>query len=141
VIRSASAFESLLDPMSETTVRTELVIADTTALIEVRRFVRLSGIPEPLLMPALLLASELVFTCLRHVTADGNSIELSVRVFDDRVRMDVAREGVSHLLVLDDAEVDETGLGLEIVASLAHRWGVGLEGSVWRAWFELRAPR
>ena len=127
--------------MSETTVRTELVIADTTALIEVRRFVRLSGIPEPLLMPALLLASELVFTCLRHVPADGNSIELSVQAFDDRVRMEVAREGVSRLLVLDDAVVDETGLGLEIVASLAHRWGVGLEGNVWRAWFELRVPR
>jgi hypothetical protein len=127
--------------MSETTVRTEVVIADTTALIEVRRFVRLSGIPEPLLMPALLLASELVFTCLRHVPSDGDSIELSVGVFDDRVRMDVAREGVSHLLVLDDPVVDETGLGLEIVASLAHRWGVGLEGGVWRAWFELRVPR
>jgi hypothetical protein len=127
--------------MSETTVRTEVVIADTTALIEVRRFVRLSGIPEPLLMPALLLASELVFTCLRHVPADGNSIEFSVRVFDDRVRMEVAREGVSHLLVLDDAVVDETGLGLEIVASLAQHWGVGFEGSVWRAWFELRVPR
>jgi hypothetical protein len=141
VIRPAPAYESLLDPMSETTVRTEVVIADTTALIEVRRFVRLSGIPEHLLMPALLLASELVFTCLRHVPADGDSIELSVGVFDDRVRMDVAREGVSHLLVLDDAVVDETGLGLEIVASLAHRWGVGLEGGVWRAWFELRVAR
>jgi hypothetical protein len=125
--------------VSETTVRTEVVIADTTALIEVRRFVRLSGIPEPLLMPALLLASELVFTCLRHVPADGTSIELSVRVLDDRVRMDVAREGVSHLLVLDDAVVEETGLGLEIVATLAHRWGVELEGNVWRAWFELLA--
>jgi hypothetical protein len=127
--------------MSETTVRTELVIADTTALVEARRFVRLSGIPEPLLMPALLLASELVFMCLRHVQAEGNSIELSVRVFDDRVRMEVARDGVSHLLVLDDAVVDESGLGLEIVASLAHRWGVVREGSVWRAWFELRVPR
>jgi hypothetical protein len=127
--------------MSETTVRTELVIADTTALIEARRFVRLSGIPEPLLMPALLLASELVFMCLRHVQADGNSIELSLRVFDDRVRMEVARDGVAHLVVLDDSMVDESGLGLEIVASLAHRWGVVREGSVWRAWFELRVPR
>jgi hypothetical protein len=127
--------------MSETTVRTELVIADTTALIEARRFVRLSGIPEPLLMPALLLASELVFMCLRHVQAEGNSIELSLRVFDDRVRMEVARDGVAHLVVLDDPMVDESGLGLEIVASLAHRWGVVREGSVWRAWFELRVPR
>lgn len=141
MIRSARAYESIPDPVSETTVRTEVVIADTTALIEVRRFVRLSGIPEPLLMPALLLASELVFTCLRHVPADGNSIELSVRVLEDRVRMDVVREGVSHLLVLDDAVVEETGLGLEIVATLAHRWGVGLEGNVWRAWFELREAR
>lgn len=118
-----------------------MVIAETTALIEVRRFVRLSGIPEPLLMPAMLLASELVFTCLWHVPANGNLIELSVRVLEDRVRMDVAREGVSHLLVLDDAVVEETGLGLglEIVATLAHRWGVGLEGNVWRAWFELLA--
>lgn len=140
MIRSARAYESILDPVSETTVRTEVVSADTTALIEVRRFVRLSGIPEPLLMPALLLASELVFTCLRHVPADGDSIELSVQIFDDRVRMDVAREGVSHL-VLDDAVIEETGLGLEIVATLAHRWGVGLEGSVWRAWFELRVAR
>ncbi len=139
MIHSAPAYGSLLDPVSETTVRTEVVIADTTALIEVRRFVRLSGIPEPLLKPAMLLASELVFTCLRHVPADANSIELSVRVLDDRVRMDVAREGVSHLLVLDDAVVEETGLGLEIVATLAHRWGVGLEGNVWRAWFELLA--
>ena len=127
--------------MSETTVRTELVIADTTALVEARRFVRLSGIPEPLLMPALLLASELVFMCLRQVQADGDSIELSVRVFDDRVRMEVARDRVSHLLVLDDDVVDESGLGLEIVASLAHRWGVVREGSVWRAWFELRVSR
>jgi len=27
---------------------------------------------------------------------------------------------------------------LEIVATLAHRWGVELAGNVWRAWFELR---
>jgi hypothetical protein len=138
VIRSAPAYESLLDPVSETTVRTEVVIADTTALIEVRRFVRLSGIPESLLKPAMLLASELVFTCLRHVPADGDSIELSVQILDDLVRMDVARGGVSHLLAVDDAVVEETALGLEIVATLAHRWGVELAGSVWRAWFELR---
>jgi hypothetical protein len=138
VIRSARACESILDPVSETTVRTEVVIADTTALIEVRRFVRLSGIPEPLLMPALLLASELVFTCLRHVPADGNSIELSVQTLGDLVRMDVARGGVSPLLVVDDAVLEETALGLEIVTTLAHRWGVELAGNVWRAWFELR---
>ena len=138
MIHRAPASESLVDPVSETTIRTEVVIADTTALIEVRRFVRHSGIPEPLLKSAMLLASELVFTCLRHVPADGDSIELSVQIFDDLVRMDVARGGVTHLPAVDDAVVEETALGLEIVATLAQRWGVELAEGVWRAWFELR---
>lgn len=115
-----------------------MVIADSTALIEARRFVREAGIPQSMSMAAQLLVSELVFSFLRHAPGATFEIEIAVRTADDRVRVDVARHGVGHLIIVDDSLLEEAGLGLDVMNTLAHRWGIQLDRDVWRGWFELR---
>lgn len=120
-------------------MRTRVLPADSTAPREARRFVGYAGVPDDLLMAAQLLVSELVSTCIRHQHGEGQVLEISVQGVNDTIRVDVAMRGIGHTVQLDEAVLEETGLGLEIMNALAHRWGVERDPHEWRGWFELHA--
>lgn len=126
--------------VSEITVRTRVLPADTTAPREARRFLRRAGVPEELLMAAQLLVSELVSTSIRHARGD-DVIEIAVQDVNECIRVDVARRDVGHTVHVDAAVLEETGIGIEIMNALAYRWGVERDRNHWRGWFELRAER
>lgn len=113
--------------------------ADMTAPREARQFIRRAGVPDELLMAAQLLVSELVSTCIRHVHAEDDAIEIAVQDVNQRVRVDVSRRGIGHTVHVDASILEETGLSIEIMNALAFRWGVERDRNDWRGWFELSA--
>jgi anti-sigma regulatory factor (Ser/Thr protein kinase) len=125
--------------VSEITVRTRVLPADTTAPREARFFVGRAGVREELLMSAQLLVSELISTCIRHAYASDEVIELAIQDVNDVLRVDVTRRGVGHTVRVDSAILEETGISIEIMNALAYRWGVERDRNDWRGWFELRA--
>ena len=91
-----------------------------------------------------LLVSELVTNVVRH-TNGGRSIaasDMRVRVYPDRVRVEVRDDGPGITRTRRDADDDDIGAGwgLFLVDELADEWGVesGVQNCVW---FELtRTP-
>lgn len=84
---------------------------------------------EPRLLPrAELLVSELANNALFN---GHGLITLRARLDEDRVLVDVVDEGAGFESRLCHPGFEQDGAwGLDIVASLAHRWGVH-EGTVW----------
>jgi anti-sigma regulatory factor (Ser/Thr protein kinase) len=85
-----------------------------------------------------LLTSELVTNAVRHGATDPNeSILLSARCVDSRVRVEVCDEGLTQF----DADPDGTDLmepggnGLVLLDALSSRWGV-TPGQPKCVWFE-----
>ena len=85
-----------------------------------------------------LLVSELVTNSIRHVPAgDGDRIELIIERADGRVRVEVADRGPGfEPAPRTEASTASSGWGLHIMAKLAARWGVEVDGGS-RVWFEL----
>jgi anti-sigma regulatory factor (Ser/Thr protein kinase) len=83
---------------------------------------------------ARLLVSELVTNSVRH--ADGE-IELVVERHDGSLRVEVVDQGPG-IDGLEQPPQREGGWGLQIVATVADRWGVEGDGHT-RVWFELAA--
>jgi anti-sigma regulatory factor (Ser/Thr protein kinase) len=90
-----------------------------------------------------LLVSELVTNVVRHSAGDGSgpASDMRVRVYPDRVRVEVRDEGPGFTPSDAEAESDPgSGWGLFLVDELADEWGIE-SGSQNCVWFELaRTP-
>lgn len=89
-----------------------------------------------------LLVTEVVTNAVIHGTAGrGSRVQVTYRLLEDRVRVDVRDAATGRPRVLRSAgacgELSEFGRGLTVVASLACRWGVipGVIGK--NVWFEI----
>jgi anti-sigma regulatory factor (Ser/Thr protein kinase) len=90
---------------------------------------------------ALLLASELVTNSVRHSgsAAPGEAVTVSVTAGGGTVLVEVtdrSGDGVPHLRQAGAGA--GRGRGLQLVASLAARWGCRRDGGRTTTWFELR---
>jgi anti-sigma regulatory factor (Ser/Thr protein kinase) len=86
-----------------------------------------------------LLVTELVTNSVRHARLRRDeSIDLSVRRADDRIRVDVTDPGEGFRPEAPPRPVPDRpeGWGLYLVDRLADRWGVTSDGET-RVWFEL----
>jgi anti-sigma regulatory factor (Ser/Thr protein kinase) len=102
-----------------------------------RRFVdrqlRARRLPEQVVERVLLVSSEFVTNAFRH--GDG-AIELRLRMFDDRVRVEVIDQGSAQAPAVREQPGDEWGgWGLQIVERVALQWGV-FEGTT-HVWADL----
>ena len=113
------------------------------ATADARRFVRASlrSKPEALVDDAVLLADELITNAVRH-SATRDPIDVSITLADTHVRVEVSDAGRGF----DPEELTrratvaskrEGGWGLELVASLASRWGVETAARRTVVWFEI----
>jgi anti-sigma regulatory factor (Ser/Thr protein kinase) len=90
-----------------------------------------------------LLVSELVTNVVRHSAEDSSAAasDMRVRVYADRVRVEVRDEGPGFTAAGSETERDPgSGWGLFLVDELADEWGIesGVQNCVW---FELtRTP-
>src|SRR3712207_5108549 len=77
-----------------------------------------------------LLVSELVTNAVRHVPAgEDDKIELVVEQVDGHVRIEVADQGPGfEPTPRTDVSTGSSGWGLHIMAKLAARWGVEVDG-------------
>jgi anti-sigma regulatory factor (Ser/Thr protein kinase) len=112
------------------------------ATADARRFVRAS-LPRRLTWinvdDAVLLADELVSNAVRH-SATTEPIKLSVTVRDTTVRVTVTDAGEGFDPMTEPAATRSAGVGgwgLELVASLAARWGVDRDDDHTTVWFEI----
>jgi serine/threonine-protein kinase RsbW len=102
-----------------------------------RRFVdrQLSDrrLSEQVVETALLISSELATNAYKH--GDGK-IELRLRLFDDRIRIEVIDEGRGQAPAVREQSADAVGgWGLQIVEQVALQWGV-FEGTT-HVWADL----
>jgi anti-sigma regulatory factor (Ser/Thr protein kinase) len=116
-----------------------LFLATPEAVPAARRALEgLNGLEPSVRRVAELLTSELVTNAVKHGASDPNeSILLSARCDDSRVRVEVCDEGLTDF----DGDSDGTDLlepggnGLVLVEALASRWGV-IRGQPNCVWFE-----
>jgi serine/threonine-protein kinase RsbW len=84
-----------------------------------------------------LLVSELVTNCIRHAAAPaGSSVELEMRVADERIRVEVGDDGDGFVPAGAPPRGADGGYGLYLVERMASRWGVETDRGT-RVWFEL----
>jgi anti-sigma regulatory factor (Ser/Thr protein kinase) len=99
-------------------------------------------VSETRLRDAQLLVTELVANAVRHGGAEDAPVRIQVRADVEAMRVEVSDDGGGfdpH--AVDPPSLDRGGgLGLSIVAALAHRWGVEHEGGT-TVWFEIDRPR
>jgi two-component sensor histidine kinase len=111
---------------------------------DVRRYVTdtLAHLPLDLCRTAGLLVSELATNAIRH--ADGLDFEVTVRQQPDtgRVWVGISDAGTGYPARRSPKVTDEHGRGLQLVSSLADRWGVRrIRGTDTKTvWFELVGP-
>ena len=113
------------------------------ATVDARRFVRASLRDEPKLLvdDAVLLADELITNAVRH-SATRDPIDVSITLAATHIRVEVSDSGHGF----DPEQLTrratatskrEGGWGLELVASLATRWGVETDAGRTVVWFEI----
>ena len=111
---------------------------------DVRRYVTetLVHAPADLCQTAALLVSELATNAIRH--ADGLDFEVTVRRLPDtgRVWVGISDAGGGYPARRSPRVTDEHGRGLQLVSSLADRWGVrrNRDTDTKTVWFELAGP-
>jgi anti-sigma regulatory factor (Ser/Thr protein kinase) len=94
------------------------------------------------LRDAQLLISEIVANAVRHGSPDPEIVGIRVRATEAVMRVEVTDSGQGF----DPARTPghsldgSGGWGLEIVAALAHRWGVEQQSAT-TVWFEIRRPQ
>ena len=100
-----------------------------------------SGLPAMMVADAELLTSEVVTNAVRHARLDPLQ-EIVVRIVADGfVRVEVADPGPPFDVDLREPISDSSGWGLLLLDVIATSWGVELEGSGKRVWFEVGARR
>jgi anti-sigma regulatory factor (Ser/Thr protein kinase) len=82
-----------------------------------------------------LLVSELVTNAVRHGVDRRGSVELTLRMADDCVRVEVTDGGVGFAPPIRPDPGEPGGWGLVVVDELVDRWGVDRAGGT-RVWFE-----
>lgn len=94
------------------------------------------GVDRELAADAVTVVSELVGNAARHARPlRGGVISVSWTVGRDRVEVSVTDGGAAEMPRLRSADWDSVdGRGLQIVAALADRWGVEIEGRQRRVW-------
>ena len=96
-----------------------------------------SGLPTVMVADAELLTSELVSNAVRHAELDPSQ-EIVVRIVaDGNVRVEVADPGPPFDADLREPSTASSGWGLLLLDAIATSWGVELEGSGKRVWFEV----
>ena len=96
-----------------------------------------SALPPMVVADAELLTSELVSNAVRHAELDPSQ-EIVVRIVaDGNVRVEVADPGPPFDADLREPSTDSSGWGLLLLDEIATSWGVELEGSGKRVWFEV----
>jgi anti-sigma regulatory factor (Ser/Thr protein kinase) len=103
-----------------------------------RALSRLRGDLEPPVMETMrLLVTELIANSVKHAGADA--VALKVAVGSRAVLVEVRDEGPGFEPTGRTADQDDaSGWGLYLVDRLADRWGVAVEESATRVWFELK---
>jgi anti-sigma regulatory factor (Ser/Thr protein kinase) len=100
-----------------------------------------SALPPMVVADAELLTSELVSNAVRHADLDPSQ-EIVVRIVaDGNVRVEVADPGPPFDADLREPSTDSSGWGLLLLDEIATSWGVELEGSGKRVWFEVGTRR
>jgi anti-sigma regulatory factor (Ser/Thr protein kinase) len=92
-----------------------------------------AGPPERV-QSALLVVSELVTNAVRHARTD---ITMRLRCNDDRIVVEVGDHDSRLPRIANDPADRESGRGLQMVAALAHRWGVRPARAGKVVWVEL----
>ncbi len=92
----------------------------------------------------LVAVSELVTNAVRHADVGPDArIDLRVRRFDDRIRVEVTDEGTGFTKPADVRPLEagqDHGCGLAMVDEFADRWGVDRGGGT-TVWLEVETPR
>jgi serine phosphatase RsbU (regulator of sigma subunit)/anti-sigma regulatory factor (Ser/Thr protein kinase) len=89
-----------------------------------------------------LLVTEVIANAVRHGSTEEGSVKLTVRADEHVMRVEVTDHGSGfdpELIPGPSTEVGG-GWGLEIVAALAHQWGVEHDGNT-TVWFEIDRPQ
>jgi anti-sigma regulatory factor (Ser/Thr protein kinase) len=94
------------------------------------------------LRDAQLLVSEVVANAVRHGSPDAELVGVRVRATEAVMRVEVtdAGHGFDPARTPGHSLDGSGGWGLEIVAALAHRWGVEREAAT-TVWFEISRPQ
>ena len=115
-------------------------------LAPIREALAEMGMPEPILMDATLLTSELVTNSIRHAGLEpSDDIELVAEWSGSTLRVVVRDGGVRELPTnvlagsIRPSPTGRSGWGLYLVDRLASRWGTNLGGRP-GFWFELEGP-
>jgi Histidine kinase-, DNA gyrase B-, and HSP90-like ATPase. len=89
-----------------------------------------------------LLVTELVANSVRHAGLDeSDPITVMLELSDARVRVEVRDPGEGFAFPVRPQKLDsEGGRGLQIVAAIAHRWGVDRSKPI-AVWFEIDLER
>ena len=94
------------------------------------------------LRDAQLLVTEVVANAVRHGSPDAQAVEIRVRATEEVMRVEVTDpgRGFDPAKTPGHALDGSGGWGLEIVAALAHRWGVEQAAGT-TVWFEINRPQ
>jgi anti-sigma regulatory factor (Ser/Thr protein kinase) len=107
-----------------------------------RRFVSetLDRIPRELCQTAALLVSELATNVVRHSGAGEFVVEVDDRPDQGRLWVGVTDSGTGLPILRAPSLTAEHGRGMQLVATLADRWGAGRRRGATEktVWFELR---
>lgn len=99
-------------------------------------------ISDERLVDAELLLSELVSNAFQHGSGGDSPIGLIVRASDETMHVEVRNDGAVRLprRAIDGKANGGGGFGLEIVATLAQRWGTRTERDQTVVWFDIDRP-
>ena len=130
--------QSIGSPAATGTIDVRLQGGPEAAALARRAIARLrEDIDEPLMETMRLLVTELVSNSVKHASSD--TVGLKVAVARSAVVVEVTDQGPGFRPRPRPGDsANPSGWGLFLVERLAHRWGVGREGSATRVWFELR---
>jgi len=96
-------------------------------------------LPTAVREDVLLLVTELVTNAVQHGGVGSDCrLDVEVRLWPERVRVEVADPGTELMQVRSRLSGDHSGgWGLVLVDRIAARWGVGRGPSFTRVWFEI----
>ena len=86
---------------------------------------------------AVLLVSELVTNAVRHAHHQDGTLVLRLELFGDLLRIEVHDTDSRSPQLGDPGELDESGFGLVLVATLASKWGTTGTSAGKAVWAEL----